>query len=95
MTDLATTFLPIGEKPSVEANVAIGKTNTQDKSMLSLKGEDKRQVADNISNTAHTTAKEITHNNISPFVLLLLVLGWLLPTPRGMWEALTETFGRK
>tara|TARA_B110000014_G_C20086782_1_gene568517 strand:- start:618 stop:974 length:357 start_codon:yes stop_codon:yes gene_type:complete len=92
ITDLAPAILPSTNKPSIEANVSMGKTNVQDKSQLSLKGEDKRQIADSINNTETTKAETINQTNISPFIILMLILGWLLPSPNEMWRGFTGLF---
>jgi len=78
-----TDILPIGEKPKIEANVAIGKTNTQDKNLVSIKGEDKRQIADEISNTETTNFKGERIENITVpwWAVLIGVLTGILVMP--------------
>lgn len=86
----ATDLLSIipSDKPSIEANVAIGKTNVQNKSLASVVGEDKRQIADAISNTSNTKAEVINNNTTAPWLVILGLLGWVLPTPMSMWSKL-------
>ena len=86
LTDVASTVLPVGNKPSVEANVALGKTNVQNKSLATVKGEDKRQIADEITNTSSTKAGVINNTSVPPWVVLLAILGWMLPTPTNMFK---------
>ena len=69
-TGIASMLLP--ESKGIEANVAIGKTNVQDKAVVSLKGEDKRQIADEIVNTETTTAESISNTNIPWWVALMV-----------------------
>lgn len=69
-TGIASMFLP--ESKGIEANVAVGKTNVQDKSLASIKGEDKRQIADNISNVENTKAESISNTNIPWWVALMV-----------------------
>jgi len=74
MTDVASTLLPSTNKPSIEANVAIGKTNVQDKALVGIKGEDNRQIADDIVNTSNTSTKAETINNSNiPWWVALMV----------------------
>lgn len=93
LTDIVPAILPT-DKPSIEANVNIGKTNVQDKSLATIKGEDKRQIADTISNTRTTKAEVINNTNIPIMYMVLLVLGWLAPTPTNMWKGLLSLFKR-
>lgn len=88
ITDIASSVLPIGKKPSIEANVALGKTNIQNKSMASVVGEDNRQVADTITNTSSTKAEVINNNSVPPWLVLLAILGWMLPTPSNMFKGM-------
>ena len=96
ITDVASTLLPSTNKPSIEANVAIGKTNVQDKALVGIKGEDNRQIADDIVNTTNTSTKAetINNSNISLIYLVLLILGWLLPSPSEIWRGILSLFGR-
>lgn len=86
LTDVASTVLPVGNKPSIEANVALGKTNVQDKSLATIKGEDKRQIADEIVNTSNTKAEVINNTSIPPWIVIVAILGWVLPTPKDMFN---------
>lgn len=54
--------------------------------------KDKAKVT--VNNTQQTadakieTADNVTVQNIPPWVFLLAILGWLLPTPQAMWKGL-------
>lgn len=85
-----------GGGPSVNANVQAGKTNSQtigttnntdqEVSVQTLEGNlnqsnDKNKVStENVGN--------ININEIPPWVLILLVLGWLAPSPQEMGRGL-------
>lgn len=85
-----------GSGPSVNANVQAGKTNSQtigttnntdqEVSVQTLEGNlnqsnDKNKVStENVGN--------ININEIPPWVLILLVLGWLAPSPQEMGRGL-------
>ena len=89
--------------PSVNANVLAGKENTQQ-----LVGQQNQQDAGRDINTT-TVKKEveaekieeikISNTNIPIWVILLLLLGWLLPTPtdifRGIGNIFSTIFQRK
>jgi len=84
-------FLSSSGGPTVNANVLAGKENTQQ-----VVAQQNRQDAGRDIVTTEITKEveterveklEISNTNIPPWVLLLLVLGWLLPTPSqiGNW----------
>jgi hypothetical protein len=77
--------------PTVNANVLAGKENTQQ-----VVAQQNRQDAGRDIITTEVVKEveaekveqlEIKNTNIPPWVLLLLLLGWLLPTPQsiGHW----------
>tara|TARA_R110000803_G_scaffold5230_5_gene17344 strand:+ start:2922 stop:3371 length:450 start_codon:yes stop_codon:yes gene_type:complete len=74
-----------GKKPSIEANVNVGKNVKQDKSQIKIEAGKTDQTADSISNDTSYQAKTITQmtQNIPPYIIILLVLGfgWLIPDP--------------
>jgi hypothetical protein len=92
---------PLSGGTNVAANTQIGKENRQ--SVVSL--EQKKEVTagrDVITKEVETGTVEnldITNTNIPPWVILLLILGWLLPTPteivRGTTDFILRLFGRK
>jgi predicted small lipoprotein YifL len=77
--------------PTVNANVLAGKENTQQVVAQQNRQDAGRDiVTTEITKEVETERVEklqITKTNIPPWVLLLLILGWLLPTPTqiGMW----------
>lgn len=79
---------PLSGGPQVNANVQAGKENTQ-------------QVVANQEQT-EITAESVVQNTIQdipPWVMLLLILGWLLPSPQEIWKGIVDfillLFGRK
>ena len=89
--------------PSVNANVLAGKENTQQ-----LVGQQNQQdagrdiVTTEIRKEVEAKSVEqikILNTNIPPWVLLLLLLGWLLPTPQaigiGMYRLVSSFIRRK
>tara|TARA_R110002126_G_scaffold82842_13_gene202809 strand:- start:4520 stop:4900 length:381 start_codon:yes stop_codon:yes gene_type:complete len=94
-----------GGGPTVNSNAQIGKENRQ--SVISL--EQKEEVTAGRDVIQTETIKEvetgnvenldITNTNIPPWIILLLILGWLLPTPtemaRGLFDFVLRLFGRK
>ena len=91
------------EGTSVNANVLAGKENTQQ-----LVGQQNQQdagrdiVTTEIRKEVEAKSVEeirILNTNIPPWVLLLLLLGWLLPTPQaigmGIYRGMSWLFKRK
>ena len=79
-----TDLLPVGK--GVEANLNAGKNVEQNKSAANIEQGATKQTADKISNDTEykaETIKQIT-NNMPAWVILLLCLlaGWVIPTPR-------------
>ena len=86
-------FNPLASKggPTVNANVLAGKENTQQV----VAQQDRQDAGRDIIQTdiqkdveAETVEEvQITNTNVPIWVILLLLLGWLLPTPSsmGMW----------
>jgi len=96
-------FLSSSGGPNVNANVLAGKENTQQ-----VVAQQNRQDAGRDIVTTEITKEveterveklEISHTNIPPWVLLLLVLGWLLPTPsqigQGFGNLVLSLFGKR
>ena len=87
--------------PTVNSNAQIGKENRQ--SVVSVEqttsaGRDIVQTTKEVE-TGTVENLDITNTNIPPWVILLLILGWLLPTPteiaRGFINFVLTLFGRK
>lgn len=79
-------------KPSLEVNAQVGKTNEQEKNNIKI--EDKKtevkQEADSITNDTNYTADKIENitQGMSKLELLLFALlaGWAIPTPTKTFE---------
>ena len=98
-----TSILPFGGSggPTVNSNAQIGKENRQ--SVVSVEqttsaGRDVIQTTKEVE-TGTVENLDITNTNIPPWVILLLILGWLLPTPTEIGRSITDfilrLFGRK
>ena len=101
------TLLPLGGSggPTVNSNAQVGKENRQ--SVFSAEQSEEVTAGRDVIQTE--TVKEvetgkvenldIINTNIPPWVMLLLILGWLLPTPteiaRGFMNFVLTLFGRK
>jgi predicted small lipoprotein YifL len=82
-----------GGGPNVAANVQAGKENSQAVVSQTTRNEAGRDV-----NTAQVQAdevKEVTIQEVPPWVVLLLILGWLLPSPNEIGRWITSLFTRK
>jgi hypothetical protein len=87
--------------PTVNSNAQIGKENRQ--SVLSVEQSEEvtagRDVIQKEVETGKVENLDIINTNIPPWVMLLLILGWLLPTPteiaRGFINFVLTLFGRK
>ena len=96
-----TSLLPFGGSsgPTVNSNAQIGKENRQ--SVLSVEQNTTagRDVVSKEVETGTVENLDIINTNIPPWVMLLLILGWLLPTPteiaRGFMNFVLRLFGRK
>jgi len=98
-----TSLLPFGGSggPTVNSNAQVGKENRQ--SVVSVEqtttaGRDIVQTTKEVE-TGTVENLDITNTNIPPWVILLLILGWLLPTPTEIGRSITDfilrLFGRK
>ena len=102
-----TSILPFGGSggPTVNSNAQIGKENRQAVMSVETKEEvtaGRDVVQTEIIKEVETGKVEnldITNTNIPPWVILLLILGWLLPTPTEIARSITDfilrLFGRK
>mgnify|MGYP003629734384 FL=1 len=87
-----------GSGTNVAANTQIGKTNsqtigttknTEQKIVVeTLTGEIEQSNDDN--KVSAKSVDNLTINEIPPWVILLLVLGWMLPTPQEMGRGLLK-----
>jgi hypothetical protein len=96
------TFLPTGGT-NVAANTQIGKTNTQtvgttNNTDAGIRTEGNVETITQDFDSGNKVATErvdnLTINETPIWVILLLLLGWLLPTPTQIGEALVQVFRR-
>lgn len=98
-------FFSGGGGPTVNSNAQIGKENKQ--SVVSYEQEETTSAGRDVITTEVLKEVEtgtvdtlkINNTNIPPWVLLVLLLGWLLPTPtqigRAIYHVVTAPFKRK
>lgn len=88
-----------GGGTNAAANVQAGEENKQTGVVVGKVTDSKveakeigalTQADQNITSTGETTIQ-----NIPPWVILLLLLGWLLPTPSSMWKGFVSLFPKK
>ena len=91
--------------PTVNSNAQIGKENRQ--SVMSVEQSEEVSAGRDVVQTeiikevetGSVGSLDIINTNIPPWVVLLLILGWLLPTPteigRGIMNFILTLFGRK
>jgi hypothetical protein len=92
-----------GGGPNVAANTQVGKNNLQtigtstvsgDQKIVRPQARDIRQSQD--SNKVQADRVEtVVVNEVPPWVILLALLGWLLPTPRDMVLGFMNIFRKK
>ena len=101
------TLLSLGgsDGPTVNSNAQIGKENRQ--SVMSVEQSEEVSAGRDVIQTeiikevetGSVGSLDIINTNIPPWVMLLLILGWLLPTPteigRGIMNFILTLFGRK
>ena len=83
----------VGGGTNVAANTQVGKENNQTGVVVgdAIKNDLSAVTELGKLNQAETTIEahgETTIQNIPPWVLLLLILGWLLPSPKEIWDGL-------
>lgn len=86
-------LIPLGGGTNVAANTQIGKENTQN---LGLNNSIRPQLrveapVDKIIQDTSTTK----NTEIDPLMLILLILGWLAPSPSEMGRGVLKLFRRK
>ena len=85
--------------PTVNSNAQIGKENRQAVMSVEQNTTAGRDVIKKEVETGSVGSLDIINTNIPPWVMLLLILGWLLPTPteigRGIMNFILTLFGRK
>ena len=100
-----TSLLPTGSGTNVAANTQLGKENKQ--AVVTYEEEETNNAGRDIITTevlkevetGPVESLDITNTNIPPWVLLVLLLGWVLPTPtqigRAMYNLVSAPFRRK
>ena len=101
------TLLSLGGSggPTVNSNAQVGKENKQavvtyEEETVTSAGRDviQTEIIKEVE-TGKVENLDIINTNIPPWVVLLLILGWLLPTPteiaRGFINFVLRLFGRK
>lgn len=81
-----------GGKPSVAANVQAGKENTQQVVANQVKTEAGRDVVQQSSPVVAENIKEVTIQQTPMWMLVLLVLGWLMPSPNEIARSIRGLF---
>lgn len=90
-----------GGGPTVNSNAQIGKENRQAAVTFEEETTAGRDVIQTTKEVEAGPVEKllISNENIPPWVMLLLILGWLLPTPtemgRGLFQMLTFPFRRR
>lgn len=91
-----------GGGPNVAANTQVGKTNNQtigtssvtEQKLVRPQARKIEQTADN-NKVKADEVKTVVVNEVPPWVILLLVLGWLLPSPSEISRKITNAFRKK
>ena len=91
-----------GGGPNIAANTQVGKTNTQtvgttqntDQTIVRPQARDIKQSSDT-NKVSSGTIDTVVVNEIPVWVILLLIVGWLLPSPGEMGRSLSSIFKRK
>lgn len=78
----------LGGGPNVAANTQIGKENRQAAVSLEDRVEAGRDVIQKEVETGQVETLTVNNQNIPPWVLLVALIGWLLPTPTQMGNAI-------
>lgn len=79
-----------GGGPNVAANVQAGAENNQTGAQVGdiIKAE---TVNSGVSPSGSVGSFNISNQDIPVWVILLLILGWILPSPREIWVGLLKT----
>lgn len=81
------------------ANTQIGKENSQavvsQTTRTEVKAGDNADIKTVSSKVSTDSVEKVTINEVPPWVILLLILGWLLPSPNEIARWITNLFKRK
>jgi len=83
-----------GGGPNVAANVQAGKENTQQAVAVQQKTEAGRDVIQQTSPVVAENIKEVNIQQTPMWILILLILGWLLPSPNEIARGIRGLFKR-
>ena len=78
----------LGGGPNVAANTQIGKENRQTAVGFEERIEAGRDVIQKEVEAGQVESLTVNNEKIPPWVLLVALIGWLLPTPTQMGEAI-------
>lgn len=84
-------WLPGVGGTNVAANTQVGAQNNQAAVVGKIQGDSKVEAQELGKLTQAEQAIEagsVEISNIPPWVILLLILGWLLPSPKEIWDGL-------
>lgn len=82
----------LGGGPNVAANVQAGRENRQTAVGFEERIEAGRDVIQTEMETGQVETLTVNNQDIPPWVLLVALIGWLLPTPTQMGEAIGRAF---
>lgn len=82
----------LGGGPNVAANTQIGRENRQSAVSFEERVEAGRDVVQKEVETGQVETLTVNNQDIPPWVLLVALIGWLLPTPTQMGEAIGRAF---
>jgi hypothetical protein len=82
-----------GGGPNVAANVQAGKENNQSviDNSSDVSGENVSIDNSQVSASGKVESVKILNQDIPMWVIVLLVLGWMLPSPREIWLGFLKT----
>lgn len=83
-----------GGGPNVAANVQVGKENTQQVVANQVRTEAGRDIVQQNTPVVAQEIKEVTIQQTPLWILILLVLGWLLPSPNEITRSIRGLFKR-
>ena len=79
-----------GGGPNVAANVQLGKENNQTGAQVgdTIKAD---TVNNGVTPTGSIESLTVMNQDIPVWVMLLLILGWVLPSPQEIWRGFLKT----
>ena len=82
-----------GGGPNVAANVQAGKENNQSviDNSSDVSGENVNIDNSQVSSSGNVETIKILNQDIPMWVIVLLVLGWMLPSPAEIWRGFLKT----